>query len=109
MEAIQKEVAREVARLLEVIFQDRRKSGHLDLEAIEMAMRSAMHQAGAAALSKLLQWDAPAGEQRSIACRPGMEIAGACAVGSASIHSAARSLREYRQLPCHRHGVGTHY
>jgi len=73
VEAIQKEVAREVARLLEVIFQDRRKSGHLDLEAIEMAMRSAMHQAGAAALSKLLQWDAPAGEQRSIACSCGQQ------------------------------------
>jgi hypothetical protein len=29
-----------------VIFQDRRKTGHLDLEAIEMAVRSAMHHAG---------------------------------------------------------------
>jgi len=33
-----------------VVFQDRRKTGLLDLEAIEMAVRSAMHQAGAAVL-----------------------------------------------------------
>lgn len=36
-------------------------------------MRSAMHQAGAAALSKLLQWEAPSGEQRSIACSCGKQ------------------------------------
>ena len=39
--------------------QRRRKTGRLDLEAIEMAVRSAMHQAGAAALTELLQFPAP--------------------------------------------------
>lgn len=38
------------------------------MEAIETAVRSAMHQAGAAALSELLQFRAPASEQRSIPC-----------------------------------------
>lgn len=40
----------------------------MDLEAVEMAFRAAMHQAGAAALSQLLQFAEPAGELRSIAC-----------------------------------------
>jgi hypothetical protein len=40
----------------------------LDLEAIEMAMRSAMHQAGAAALSELLKFGPPGPEQRQLPC-----------------------------------------
>jgi hypothetical protein len=51
-----------------VIFQERRKNGRLDLEATEMALRSALHHAGAAALSELLQFPVPAAEQRSIPC-----------------------------------------
>jgi hypothetical protein len=51
-----------------LIFQDRRRNGQLDLEAVEMALRSALHQAGAAALSKLLRCDPPAAEQRGRAC-----------------------------------------
>jgi hypothetical protein len=54
-----------------VIFNGRRKTGHLDLEAIEMAVRSAMHQAGAAALAELLQFPAPADDQRRLACSCG--------------------------------------
>jgi hypothetical protein len=39
------EVAREVEQLLRTICTGARKSGHVDLEAIEMLVRSAMHQA----------------------------------------------------------------
>ena len=60
-----------MSRLLQRIFQDRRKSGRLDLEAIEMAMRSALHQAGAAALSHLLQCDPPPTEERERPCSCG--------------------------------------
>jgi hypothetical protein len=56
---------------LRLIFQERRNTGRLDLEATEMAMRSAMHHAGATALSELLQFSAPAPEQRSIPCSCG--------------------------------------
>src|SRR5664280_78711 len=70
-EAIRQEVAREVDQFLRVIFSGRRKSGHLDLEAIEMAVRSAMHHAGATALSELLQFPAPATEQRTLPCACG--------------------------------------
>jgi len=54
-----------------VIFQERRKVGRLDLEAVEMAMRSALHRAGAAALSELLQFPVPAADQRALACACG--------------------------------------
>jgi hypothetical protein len=53
-ESIQQEVAREVEQLLRTIFTGVRKTGHLDLEAIEMLVRSARHQAGASMLTELL-------------------------------------------------------
>jgi hypothetical protein len=53
---------------LNAIFQDRRKTGRLDLEAVETVIRSAMHRAGAAALTKLLQYDPPDEDQRTIPC-----------------------------------------
>jgi hypothetical protein len=56
---------------LRVIFNSRRKSGRLDLEATETLMRSAVHHAGAAALSRLLQFAAPTAEQRSVPCSCG--------------------------------------
>jgi hypothetical protein len=56
-----------------MIFQDRRKAGCLDLEATEMAMRSAMHHAGAVALNELLQFPVPATEQRRIPCSCGRQ------------------------------------
>jgi len=64
-------VAQEVDRLLRVIFSQRRQRQGLDLEAVEMAMRSALHRAGAAALSELLQFPAPAADQRSLPCACG--------------------------------------
>jgi hypothetical protein len=54
-----------------VIFTGRRQTGHLDLEAIEMAVRRAMHQAGAAALSELLQFPIP--DQRTLPCACGQQ------------------------------------
>ncbi len=50
------------------IFAERRQSGTLDLEAVEMAFRAVMHQAGAAALTQLLQFPEPAADERAIAC-----------------------------------------
>jgi Uncharacterised protein family (UPF0236) len=54
-----------------MIFEERRKTGRLDLEATEMALRSAMHHAGATAFSELLNFPIPAAEQRSIPCACG--------------------------------------
>jgi len=43
----------------------------LDLEAVEMMVRSSMHQAGAAVLSQLLEFDVPSSEQRQLPCACG--------------------------------------
>lgn len=59
--------------LLGRIFAERKQTGRTDLEAVEMAFRTAMHQAGAAALSQLLQFAEPAAEQRAIACPCGRQ------------------------------------
>ncbi|HEY6372306.1 MAG TPA: ISKra4 family transposase [Candidatus Sulfotelmatobacter sp.] len=58
---------------MRVIFSGRRRTGRLDLEAIEMAVRSALHQAGAAALSELLRFAAPTAEQRTLPCGCGQQ------------------------------------
>jgi len=47
---------------------ERKQTGGLDLEAVEMGFRAALHQAGAAALSQLLQFPEPVAAQRSMAC-----------------------------------------
>jgi hypothetical protein len=65
-EAVQREAAREVAALLEVIFGGLRKSGSFDLEAVEMATRAAAHQLGAKVLEQLLE--APAEFGREVPC-----------------------------------------
>ena len=50
------------------MFQARRNNGRLDLEAIETALRSAMHQAGASALTRLLRYDPPDADHRTVPC-----------------------------------------
>ena len=64
-------MAREVNQLLCRVFAQRRKDGRTDLEAVESALRAALHQAGAAALTELLQFEAPAADQRQLPCRCG--------------------------------------
>lgn len=57
--------------MLRTIFTGMRKTGPVDLEAVEMMVRSAMHQAGASALNKLLQFPDP--DQRAIPCPCGQQ------------------------------------
>jgi hypothetical protein len=63
-------VAREVERLLELLWRGE-QSGPLDLEAVEMAVRSSVHQAGSAVLSQLLEFDPPSSENRQLSCSCG--------------------------------------
>jgi hypothetical protein len=53
------------------MFSARRKTGSWDLEAVEMAVRSAMHHAGASTLTELLQFPLPAADQRALPCACG--------------------------------------
>ena len=56
-----------------MVFQGCRKTGFVDLEAMEGIVRSAMHRAGAAALTQLLQFPAPALDQRRLPCSCGQQ------------------------------------
>ena len=73
MEAIRQEITREVEQFLRVVFEGRRKTRRLDLEATEMAMRSALHRAGAAALSQLLEFPVPNEAERTLPCCCGQQ------------------------------------
>ena len=53
---------------MRLVFRVGDHSGPLDLEAVEMAVRSSMHQAGATVLSQLLQFDPPDPKQRPRPC-----------------------------------------
>jgi hypothetical protein len=63
-------VAREIERLLGLVLRAGDRVP-LDLEAVEMAVRSSMHQAGAAVLDQLLEFDPPSAEQRQLPCACG--------------------------------------
>jgi hypothetical protein len=69
--AIHQEITREVDQWLHVLFNGRRKTGHVDLEACEMMMRSAMHRVGAAGITQLLRFPVPPAEQRTAPCSCG--------------------------------------
>ncbi|PYU80108.1 MAG: hypothetical protein DMG50_21320 [Acidobacteria bacterium] len=53
-------MTREVNQFLSRVFAQRRRDGRTDLEAVESALRAALHQAGATALTELLKFEAPA-------------------------------------------------
>jgi hypothetical protein len=57
-----------VNTLLTRVFAERRRSGRTDLEAVEMALRSGMHHAGAVALTQLLQFATPSADRRNLPC-----------------------------------------
>jgi len=66
--AVLEEVTGEVGQWLNVLFRGRRKTGHMDLEASEIMIRSAMHRVGAVGVTQLLQFPVPPAEQRTVPC-----------------------------------------
>lgn len=54
--------------MLAVVFAGVRKSGGVDLEAVEMLVRSSMHRAGAKVLGRLLSETSPAAAQNPCEC-----------------------------------------
>ncbi len=66
--AVHQEITRELDALLPRIFAERRKTGELDLEAVELAFRTALHSAGAAGLSELLRESGPIATTVPCAC-----------------------------------------
>ena len=66
--AVHQEITREINLLLSRIFAERHKTGSMDLEAVELALRASLHQAGATALTALLQFDPPSASERQLPC-----------------------------------------
>ena len=66
--AVYEEVTREIEQWLRVLFSAQRKTGQVDLEAVEMLVRAGLHRAGAAGLTAMLEVPAPALEQRTVPC-----------------------------------------
>jgi hypothetical protein len=83
--------------LLARIFRQREKTGGLDLEAVEMAVRSAMQQAGATALTQLLQFDPPGPNERQWPCSCGhtAKYFGLRSKPVLTVVGEAQSLRPY--------------
>jgi len=54
--------------LLTRVFAERQHHGRTDLEAVETNLRAALHQAGSAALTELLRYEAPATDQHQRPC-----------------------------------------
>ncbi len=61
-------MAHEVNRWLARVFAERQHHSRTDLEAIETSLRAALHQAGSAALTELLRYEAPAADQHQLPC-----------------------------------------
>jgi len=54
---LQEEIQKEVDRIVTLSYRDKERSGHLDLESLEIHIRSAMHEMGSTMLEKLLNSD----------------------------------------------------
>ena len=55
-------------RLLARVFAERQRHSRTDLEAVETGLRTALHQAGSAALTELLRYEGPAPDQHRLPC-----------------------------------------
>ncbi len=96
-------MAREVESLLAVIFAGRRKSGTLDLEAVEMATRAAMHRAGAAVLEELLAAPDECPRQVPCGCGRGAPYRGRRRKQLLTVLGRVETERPYYVCPaCHR-------
>jgi hypothetical protein len=66
--ALHQEISGEINAWLARIFAERHKTRRTDLEAVEMSLRTTLHQVGSIALQQLLQYEEPALAERTLAC-----------------------------------------
>jgi hypothetical protein len=92
--------------LLARVFAERHKTGAMDLEAIELALRASLHQAGATALTALLQFDPPSPNQRQLPCACGhtASYVGLRSKALLTVVGEARCLRPYYLCEYCHHG-----
>jgi hypothetical protein len=65
---LQEEIRKEVDRIVTVSWRDREKIGHLDLESLEIHIRSAMQDVGAGMLERLVNSDGGDYRGRTLPC-----------------------------------------
>ena len=86
-----------------MIFAGRRKSGRLDLEAVEMATRAALHRAGAAVLEELLAGGGECSRQVPCGCGQAAHYYGRRPKQLLTVLGRVESERPYYVCPaCHR-------
>lgn len=92
--------------LLARVFAERHKTGAMDLEAIELALRASLHQAGATALTGWLQFDPPSPNQRQLPCACGhtASYVGLRSKSLLTVVGEARCLRPYYLCEYCHHG-----
>jgi len=92
--------------LLIRIFAEQHKTGNMDLEAVELALRASLHQAGAMALTALLHFDAPSAKerQRSCACGHPARYVGLRSKSLLTAVGEAQCLRPYYLCESCHHG-----
>lgn len=78
-----------------MIFAERHKTGRLDLEAVEMALRTALHAAGAAGLSELLHLPSPTQPRRPCPCGGKARFKGMRTKPLVTVLGPAELLRPY--------------
>jgi hypothetical protein len=78
-----------------VIFGERRKTGGMDLEAVEMALRTALHAAGAAGMSELLRQPGPTEPSLPCPCGGRARFKGMRAKPVVTVLGHAEMLRAY--------------
>jgi hypothetical protein len=68
---LQEEIQKEVDRIITFSCRDKERVGHLDLESLEIHLRSAMHGVGSRMLEKLLNSDGGDYRGRTLPCKEG--------------------------------------
>ncbi len=69
--ALQEEIQKEVDRIITLSWRDKERLGHLDLESLEIHMRTAMHEVGSTMLEELLNSDGGDYRGRTLPCEQG--------------------------------------
>ena len=96
-------MAREIQTFLQVIFAADRKAEGMDLEAVEMAARDALHRAGAAVLTQLLEREqSPTTTQVPCACGQSAQYHDVRSKQIVTVLGKAQLRRAYYVCPrCH--------
>ena len=72
-EQIQEEILKEINKLLARAFREKEKEGDFDLGALEIAIRSSMHEVGGKLLESIINSDGGAYRGRKLSCECGEE------------------------------------